>query len=88
MLLDAPADLLQIELVVVVPLPTTHASPRLRVFAVAVASALELPAIRRVRIDKLKGIYIHVAPHVVYLFYCLLPFFLLPCCLVLLLKNE
>lgn len=86
MLLDAPADLLQIELVVVVPLPTTHASPRLRVFAVA--SALELPAIRRVRIDKLKGIYIHVAPHVVYLFYCLLPFFLVPCCLVLLLKNE
>lgn len=37
MLLDAPADLLQIELVVVVPLPTTHASPRLRVFAVASA---------------------------------------------------
>lgn len=39
MILDAPADLLQIELVVV-PLPTTHASPRLRVFAVG--SALHL----------------------------------------------
>lgn len=86
MLLDAPADPLQIDVVVVVPLPTTHASPRLRVFAVAFA--VELPAIRRVRIDKLKGIYIHVAPHVVYLFYCLLPFSLLPSCLFLLLKNE
>lgn len=73
MLLDAPAD----PAATLFQTPTHPLICSSRGFCLS-ASALELPAIRLVRIDKLNGIYIHVAPHVVYLFYCLLPFFIVP----------